>query len=272
MALNHLYTLQNDDVDRGDAIDIVARVAYRSVKTVNQWERDFVSRGRIKKPEKGGFGRAFLLELHEGVKKKVHQWCLDYCGILSGQANKTAEDFRKFINKEIMPELEALETEDFNPFKGLRVTLEEQEPNDGEPPEPPKRVISLSTATAWLKKLGCEYHGRKNGLYFDGHDDPETIKYRNEDFLPQLWEVREHMDVWISVKNEEAVDWGIDVDQVPDADRLPDGSGVWVCVDDLEPVVADLPEELQRRVQSKKTYPDGKRALLLYQDESIFRG
>lgn len=106
-----------------------------------------------------------------------------HCRILSGEANKTAEDFRKFVNKEVLPELEALATDDFNPFKGLRARLEEQEAKDGEPPEPPKRVISPSTATAWLKKLGCEYHGGKNGRYFDGHDDPDTIKYRNNELL-----------------------------------------------------------------------------------------
>ncbi|CAB1096333.1 unnamed protein product [Ectocarpus sp. CCAP 1310/34] len=271
MTLTHLYTLQNDDVARDDAINIAARVARRSVKTVNGWERDFISLGGIKTPERGCVDRKFLPELDEGVKEKVHQWMLVNCGILSGEANKTAEDFRKFVNEEIMPQLEGLATEDFNPFKGLRVQLEEQEAKDGKPPEPPKRVISLSTATTWLKKLGCEYHGGKNGLYFDGHDDPETINYRNNEFLPELWKVRDHMEVWISVTNEEAVDWDIDVHQVPEADRLPDSSGVWVCVDDLEQALADLPEDLQARVQSKKKYPDGKRALLLYQDESIFR-
>ena len=70
---------------------------------------------------------------------------------------------------------------------------------------------------------------------------------------------------------EEAIAWGIEVDTVRETERLPD-DGVWVCVDDLEPALADLPADLQARVQSKKTYPDGRRAMLLYHDESIFRG
>lgn len=272
MTLLHLYLLQQDGVNRTDALAAAARVGRRSIGTVNDWEHGFLARGKIKPPEKGRFQRTFLLELDEGIQKLVKQWMLDNCGILSGEANKTAEDFRKWINKTIMPKLEALETEDFDPFDGLRVRREEPTEKDGEPPVPGKRFISLSTATAWLKKLGCEYHGAKKGLYFDGHDDPETLKYRNNDFLPQLFDARDHMDVWIPVPNEEAEAWGIDVNEVPEADRMQEGDGVWVSVDDLQSALADLSPDLQAKVQSKKTYPDGKKALLLYQDESIFRG
>lgn len=43
------------------------------------------------------------------------------------------------------------------------------------------------------------------------------------------------MDVLLPVTNEEAVDRGFAVDQVPEAYRLLDSIGVWMCVDDLEP-------------------------------------
>ncbi|CAB1098930.1 unnamed protein product [Ectocarpus sp. CCAP 1310/34] len=78
------------------------------------------------------------------------------------------------------------------------------------------------------------------------------------------------MEVWIPMGKEEAVACGIDVDAVEESERLPD-CGVWVGVDDLEAALADLPAGLQARVQSKKTYPDGRRAMLPHQDESIFR-
>lgn len=191
---------------------------------------------------------------------------LENCGILSGQANKTAEDFRKWVNSTIMPMLEAQQTEDINPFHGLRIKLVEGKEN-----EPPKRQISLSTATEWLKKMGCEYHDGKKGLFFDGHDEEKTQAYLHDEFLPALFETRDYMDVWIPMGKEEAVAWGINVDTVKEAERLPDG-GVWVGVDDLEAALVDLPADLQARVQSKKTYPDGRRAMLLFQDESIFRG
>ncbi|CAB1110028.1 unnamed protein product [Ectocarpus sp. CCAP 1310/34] len=265
MTLIQLYTQQADGFDRKDALAIAAEVGRRTVQTVQQWERDFIAHGRIKKPDTGRFKRRFLLELDEGVFKLAKGWVLENCGILSGQANKTAEDFRKWVNSTIMPMLEEQEKDGINAFHGLRVKLVEVKEN-----EPPKRQISLSTATEWLKKMGCEYHDGKKGLYFDGHDDKKTLEYRHDEFLPALFDTRDYMEVWIPMGKDEAIVWGVDVETVEETERLPDG-GVWVCVDDLESALADLPEDLQARVQSKKTYPDGRRAMLLYQDESIFR-
>lgn len=265
LTLIQLFQHLNDGVEREVALAIAADVGRRSVKTVRQWERDFIARGRIKVAEMGRVARVFLIGLDEGLEKSVKGWLLDNCGVLSGEANKTAEDFRKWINKEIMPKLQAMETESFNPFSGLRVTLEEEEG------KPSKRVISLSTAQAWLKRLGCSYHSGKSGLFFDGHDHDKVLEYRNDIFLPELFETRDYMDVWIPMTKEEATTWDIKDDKVKESDRLPDG-GVLVCVDDLGPALVELPGDLQKRVQSKKKYPDGRRALLLYQDESIFRG
>jgi hypothetical protein len=44
--------------------------------------------------------------------------------------------------------------------------------------------ISLSTARRWLQKEGFWYISYKKGLYFDGHDRPDVVKYRQEEFLP----------------------------------------------------------------------------------------
>ncbi|CAB1112280.1 unnamed protein product [Ectocarpus sp. CCAP 1310/34] len=81
---------------------------------------------------------------------------------------------------------------------------------------------------------------------------------------------RDYRKVWTPMGKEEAVAWGIGVDAVEESERLPD-CGVWVGVDDLEAALEDLPADLQARVQSKKTYPEVRRAMLLYQDERIFR-
>jgi len=99
----------------------------------------------------GRFQLSFLGECDEGIQNKCKDWTRANAGIQPGEPNKTAADFMQFCNKEIMPELEALATEHYDPFKGLRVNMVEIKKGD-----PPKRQISLSTATAWLKKLGCE--------------------------------------------------------------------------------------------------------------------
>jgi len=37
--------------------------------------------------------------------------------------------------------------------------------------------ISLGTARHWLRKEGFKFISYKKGLYFDGHDRPDVVKY-----------------------------------------------------------------------------------------------
>ncbi|KAG2750889.1 hypothetical protein P692DRAFT_20847015 [Suillus brevipes Sb2] len=46
------------------------------------------------------------------------------------------------------------------------------------------RGISLSTARRWLHSEGFQYTSHKKGLYFDGHDPPDIVSYRQDHFLP----------------------------------------------------------------------------------------
>lgn len=48
------------------------------------------------------------------------------------------------------------------------------------------RGISLSSARRWLRLEGFRFIGHKKGLYFDGHDRPDVLAYRNEHFLPAM--------------------------------------------------------------------------------------
>jgi hypothetical protein len=48
------------------------------------------------------------------------------------------------------------------------------------------RGISLATARRWLHKEGFKYIHHKKGLYFDGHDRPDVVKYCQEHFLPAM--------------------------------------------------------------------------------------
>ena len=137
--------------------------------------------------------------------------------------------------------------------------------------DPKKRHISLRTAQEWLRKLGCEYHSGKDGLFFDGHDDEKVLEFRNDTYLPGIFKHRDFADVWITMGAAEAETWGIDISTLDDSARTDDGE-VWVCADDLKPVLAELPKDLQERVTSKQRYEDGKKVLLCYQDDSIVRG
>jgi hypothetical protein len=51
--------------------------------------------------------------------------------------------------------------------------------------------ISLSTARRWLMREGFRYTQHKKAIYYDGHDWPDVVKYRQEVFLPAMAKYRE---------------------------------------------------------------------------------
>jgi len=53
--------------------------------------------------------------------------------------------------------------------------------------------ISLSTARRWLHLEGFRYMSHKKGLYFDGHDWPDVISYRQDQFLPAMKEIESRL-------------------------------------------------------------------------------
>jgi hypothetical protein len=51
--------------------------------------------------------------------------------------------------------------------------------------------ISLSKAHQWLMHKGFQYMQHKKAIYYDRHDWPDVVKYRQEVFLPAMakyWE------------------------------------------------------------------------------------
>lgn len=41
-------------------------------------------------------------------------------------------------------------------------------------------TIGVTTATAWLKKLGYRLRRYQKGVYYDGHERPDVVQKRNE--------------------------------------------------------------------------------------------
>ncbi len=50
----------------------------------------------------------------------------------------------------------------------------------------PKSSLSLRTARRWLIKLGWRSRAVKKGVYMDGHEQDDVVKYRNDVFLPSM--------------------------------------------------------------------------------------
>lgn len=53
--------------------------------------------------------------------------------------------------------------------------------------------ISLSTARRWLHREGFRYMQYKKALYYDGHDQPDVLDYRQKHFLPTMQQYRSQM-------------------------------------------------------------------------------
>ncbi|KAJ3710183.1 hypothetical protein C8R42DRAFT_648907 [Lentinula raphanica] len=57
----------------------------------------------------------------------------------------------------------------------------------------PKQPISLRTARRWLIKMGWSYSVVKKGVYMDGHEREDVVRYRQQEFLPTMLEFEHRM-------------------------------------------------------------------------------
>ena len=66
------------------------------------------------------------------------------------------------------------------------------------------RGVSLSTARRILRSEGFRYTEHKKGLYYDGHERPDVVQYRQDEFLPKMAELRPRLvEYVVGVVNEE---------------------------------------------------------------------
>jgi hypothetical protein len=64
-----------------------------------------------------------------------------------------------------------------------------------------KTSISERTARHWLVKLGWRRTCLKKGVYMDGHEQDNVVKYRNKFFLPLMAEHKRCMVKWVEKEN-----------------------------------------------------------------------
>ena len=109
---------------------------------------------------RGGFKNSWSFLKDERVKKRS----LDYLtAIPTGQV--TPKKFHAQLNDTIFPD--------------LGITL--------------KKPLSIRTARRWLIKLGWRHTLVKKGVYMDGHERADVVKYRVEVFLPAI----EKFEAWM---------------------------------------------------------------------------
>ena len=67
----------------------------------------------------------------------------------------------------------------------------EQPTSSSSSPIPSSTRIRARTARRWLRKMGFSYHEVKKGVYIDGHEREDVVKYRNDVFL-KVWKAASH--------------------------------------------------------------------------------
>ena len=115
---------------------------------------------RLPVEKRGGEKASRSLLLDERVKTSARSW-------LTAQkvGEVTPRKFQHALNQEILP--------------ALSIML--------------KRPLCERTARRWILRLGWRLKTLKKGVYMDGHEREDVVKYRNEVFLPAMAKFEERM-------------------------------------------------------------------------------
>ena len=169
-------------------------------RNVRRWTSDWIKFRKLPTSKRGCHSKVYSLLNDPQIKAELRTYV---------QSNKWAVDPAKlvdFTKGTLLPDLAKKYAEDVlnNEMpKGLKRYMElELFPQIH---MKVGRGISLHSARRWLHKEGFKFISHKKGLYFDGHDRPDVVKYRQEVFLKTM----EMHSPWIiqykvgSVENED---------------------------------------------------------------------
>ena len=110
--------------------------------------------------------------------------------------------------------LSKLPTGEVSPIRFCKALTEEILPSLGIG----KDAVSERTARRWLVKLGWRRTRLKKGIYMDGHERNDVVKYRNEKFLPLMAEYERQMVRW--VENEDGTFRRVEPELLPGEKRV----------------------------------------------------
>lgn len=124
-----------------------------SERTVRGYRKEFFDNNLKFKESRQGKHERLLILSSEELRKEASQWVRDNA-FKKGEPNMTAGSFCEYVNSTLLPSQHL-------------------------PPHFP-RTISLRTATRWLHRLGFKPISHKKGIYIDGHEREDVVKYRKE--------------------------------------------------------------------------------------------
>ena len=167
MILSHFVTLQLKGSSCITASMEITQLWYDGKGTgawfsrcVHALARHYQVFEQLPKEKRGGSRNLLSFLDDESVETCCHTWL---SSLPSGQV--TPHTFQNALESTIFPEL------------GIT----------------PKHLISECTASWWLIKLGWQHMAVCKGVYMDGHEHEDVVKYCHEVYLPKMLEFKCHM-------------------------------------------------------------------------------
>lgn len=150
-------------------------------RNVRRWTRDWIKLRKLPTSQRGCHGKVYSLLDDPQIKAELrtyvrsNKWAVDpeklveftKGTLLPDMAKKFAENV---LNNEMPKGLKRYMELELFPRIHMKVG----------------QGISLHSARRWLQKAGFKFISHKKGLYFDGHDRPDVVKYRQEVFLKTM--------------------------------------------------------------------------------------
>lgn len=158
---------------------------WNPARLVRLWTRAWVDEREMPESKKGAHAKAYTLLSNPTIAAilrsflRTKKWAMDPQKLaeftkntmVPAEAKKYAE---RIVNEEMPRGLKKyLEVELFP-----RIHMK------------PGKGISLSTARSWLHREGFRYTEHKKALYYDGHERPDVVDYRQNVFLPFMEKIR----------------------------------------------------------------------------------
>lgn len=158
-------------------------------RLVRRWVKKWVAARELPESSRGSHGKAFSLLEDPAIRAELrsylrsNKWSMDPMKLSEFVQGKSipaaAEKYVRHLVDEEMPQglKKYLELELFPRVQYRKVG----------------KGVTLQTARNFLRKEGFKYTEHKKALYYDGHERPDVVQYRQEVFLPAMEQHRRRL-------------------------------------------------------------------------------
>ena len=157
-------------------------------RLVRTWARAWVDSRALPKSDRGRHVKSYTLLSDPAIQAELrsylrsNKWAVNRAKLVEFTKNKMIPEAAKkygehIVNEEMPRGLKRYMELELFPRIHLKVG----------------KGVSLETARQFLRKEGFQFMEHKKGLYYDGHERPDVVEYRQKVFLPAMEEYRKQL-------------------------------------------------------------------------------